>query len=252
MYEFTSYVPNGATGAPADQFLTLYVRARDATGLMQWGYGPSGFFPQWIYPDQRAAITGEYGNSVGRYLSGDPRPDDQPGGLLLHPAAPQGAALLREPRRPGRQRGIARLALVRQRRTAVRRRGPGGHLQRCDVDGVQRPVPQDEAGDEDRLRRAGLRGPAELRDAARRRLAQGEERVLHGFGELGHRQDPHHAGPVVAVEEPGVRQELLHQSSTSPSTAHGRSSGRISSSPRSSRIRRSTSASAPCTRGSSR
>ena len=70
VYEFTSYVPNVATGASADEYLTLYVRARDATGLMQWGYGPSGFFPQWIYPDQRAAITGEYGSSVGRYLSG--------------------------------------------------------------------------------------------------------------------------------------------------------------------------------------
>ena len=69
VYEFTTYVQDLATGAPADQFLTLYVRARDATGLMQWGYGPSGFFPQWIHPDQRAAITGEYGNSVGRYLS---------------------------------------------------------------------------------------------------------------------------------------------------------------------------------------
>lgn len=68
VYEFTSYVPNGATGAPAGQSLTLYVRARDVTGLMQWGYGPSGFFPQWIYPDQRAAITGTYGNSVGDYL----------------------------------------------------------------------------------------------------------------------------------------------------------------------------------------
>ncbi|MEI6452468.1 MAG: hypothetical protein WCP98_21295, partial [Actinomycetes bacterium] len=50
VYEFTSLVPNGATGAPANEFLTVYVRAEDATGIMQWGYGPSGFFPQWIYP----------------------------------------------------------------------------------------------------------------------------------------------------------------------------------------------------------
>jgi len=77
VYEFTTSITNGATGAPAGQLLTLYVRARDTTGLMQWGYGPSGFFPQWIYDDQRAAITGEYGNSVGRYLAatGDPMTD---------------------------------------------------------------------------------------------------------------------------------------------------------------------------------
>jgi hypothetical protein len=69
VYEFTTSITNGAEGAPSGQLLTLYVRARDATGLMQWGYGPSGFFPQWIYPDQRAAITGEYGDSVGGYLA---------------------------------------------------------------------------------------------------------------------------------------------------------------------------------------
>ena len=69
VYEFTSLVPNGAAGAPANQFLELYVRAQDTTGMMQWGYGPSGFFPQWIYPAQRAAITHDYGNSVGKYLA---------------------------------------------------------------------------------------------------------------------------------------------------------------------------------------
>ena len=74
VYEFTSSVPNGAAGAPANELLTLYVRAEDTTGIMQWGYGPSGFFPQWIYPAQRAAITNDCGNSVGKYLAatGDP------------------------------------------------------------------------------------------------------------------------------------------------------------------------------------
>jgi len=74
VYELTSLVPNGAAGAPANQFLELYVRAEDTTGMMQWGYGPSGFFPQWIYPAQRAAITNDFGNSVGKYLAatGDP------------------------------------------------------------------------------------------------------------------------------------------------------------------------------------
>ena len=69
VYEFTTYVPNGAEGAPANQMLELYIRAEDTTGVMMWGYGPSGFFPQWIYPAQRALITGTYGNSVGKYLS---------------------------------------------------------------------------------------------------------------------------------------------------------------------------------------
>ena len=70
VYELSAFVPNGATGAPANELLTLYVRAKDATGIMQWGYGPSGFFPQWIYPAQRAAITNDFGNSVGKYLAG--------------------------------------------------------------------------------------------------------------------------------------------------------------------------------------
>jgi len=69
VYEFTSSLPNGAAGASANEFLTLYVRAEDTTGMMQWGYGPSGFFPQWIYPAQRAAIKSDYGNSVGKYLA---------------------------------------------------------------------------------------------------------------------------------------------------------------------------------------
>ena len=56
VYEFTTLVPNGAEGAPAKQSLVLYVRAEDTTGIMQWGYGPSGFFPQWIYPAQRFSV----------------------------------------------------------------------------------------------------------------------------------------------------------------------------------------------------
>lgn len=76
-YEFTTYVPNFAAGAPVGEYLTLYVRVRDTTGLMQWGYGPSGFFPQWIYPSQRAAVMDEFGGSVGKYLAAthDPMTD---------------------------------------------------------------------------------------------------------------------------------------------------------------------------------
>jgi hypothetical protein len=69
VYEFTTFVPNGATGAPPNEVLEVYVRAKDTTGIMQWGYGPSGFFPQWIYPAQRAAIAHDFGGSVGKYLA---------------------------------------------------------------------------------------------------------------------------------------------------------------------------------------
>ncbi len=44
------------------------VRVRDVAGVGQWGYGPSGFFPQWIHPDQRAAITEDHGGSIEEYL----------------------------------------------------------------------------------------------------------------------------------------------------------------------------------------
>lgn len=57
--------------------MQVSVRLRDVAGVGQWGFGPSGFFPQWIEPDQRAAITGTYGGSVADYLtaSNDPMTD---------------------------------------------------------------------------------------------------------------------------------------------------------------------------------
>ena len=85
VYELSAFVPNGATGAPANELLTLYVRAKDATGIMQWGYGPSGFFPQWIYPAQRAAITNDFGNSVGKYLAGTHDPMTNQGDYYTMP-----------------------------------------------------------------------------------------------------------------------------------------------------------------------
>ena len=132
VYEFTSFVPNGADGCPCEPVPhALCPRQRHdrhhAVGLWSLGVLPAVDLPG---PARRHhERLRQLRREVPR---GNPRPDDQPGGLLLHHAASQGAALLREPGRSGRQQGIGRLALVRQRRTAVRRRGRADHLQRCE------------------------------------------------------------------------------------------------------------------------
>lgn len=74
VYELTGNVFNVSSTAPALERIEVYVRARDTTGVMQWGYGPSGFAPMWVFPAQRASIMNTYGGSVGDYLraTGDP------------------------------------------------------------------------------------------------------------------------------------------------------------------------------------
>lgn len=74
VYEFTGNVFNVSETAPALERIEVYVRARDTTGIIQWGYGPSGFSPMWVFPEQRASIMNRYGGSVGDYLraTGDP------------------------------------------------------------------------------------------------------------------------------------------------------------------------------------
>ncbi len=59
----------GTPTAPGLSAMQVSVRLRDAGGVGQWGYGPAGFFPQWIYPNQRQAITDTYGGSVEKYLA---------------------------------------------------------------------------------------------------------------------------------------------------------------------------------------
>jgi len=59
----------GTPTAPGPSPMQVSVRLRDAGGVGQWGYGPAGFFPQWIYPNQRQAITDTYGGSVEKYLA---------------------------------------------------------------------------------------------------------------------------------------------------------------------------------------
>ncbi len=68
VYEITSDVMATPAGGGAPVPLQVYVRMRDTTGVGMWGYGPSGFFPQWLFPQQRSAILDTYGGSVNRYL----------------------------------------------------------------------------------------------------------------------------------------------------------------------------------------
>jgi hypothetical protein len=70
VYELTASVQaSRLDGGGAPYRLEMFIRAKDALGMAQWGYGPSGFFPQWIYPKQRAAIERRYRGDVGAYLA---------------------------------------------------------------------------------------------------------------------------------------------------------------------------------------
>lgn len=68
VYELTANVYNTSEDAPPLERVEVYVRAKDTTGMMQWGYGPSGFSPMWIFPEQRDIIENTYDGSVGDYL----------------------------------------------------------------------------------------------------------------------------------------------------------------------------------------
>lgn len=88
VYELTVSVDTGMAGSPARERATLSIRAKDLTGIIQWGYGPNGFFPLWMFDgeplpassgpipttDQRSAIMNQYGGDIGAYLAatGDP------------------------------------------------------------------------------------------------------------------------------------------------------------------------------------
>lgn len=68
VYELTASVNGVIVGKETPTTLDTTVRAKDMTGWTQWGYGPSGFFPQWLYPKQRKRVMGRFGGSVERYL----------------------------------------------------------------------------------------------------------------------------------------------------------------------------------------
>lgn len=75
VYEITASLSSSFdAGSGAPEPMTAYVRVKDMTGIAMWGFGPSGFKPQWLYPEQRSKIMGRYGGSIERYLraTGDP------------------------------------------------------------------------------------------------------------------------------------------------------------------------------------
>lgn len=74
VYEVTANVNAVPLPNTAPTPSTVYVRATDTLGMAQWGYGPSGFMPQWIYPHQRTRIVDKHAGSIDAYLraTGDP------------------------------------------------------------------------------------------------------------------------------------------------------------------------------------
>lgn len=68
VYEVTAELNAGPLGSGTSRPSTVYVRATDTLGMAQWGFGPSGFMPQWLYPHQRQQITSKHDGSVEDYL----------------------------------------------------------------------------------------------------------------------------------------------------------------------------------------
>ena len=83
VYELTVSTPTGLVGSGTSEPTTLTIRAKDTTGIIQWGYGPNGFFPLWMFDgtplpgahgpipttDQRGPIMSTYGGDIGAYLA---------------------------------------------------------------------------------------------------------------------------------------------------------------------------------------
>jgi len=59
--------------------LQTSVVVRDVMGLVNEGYGPASFFPQWLLPAQRTLVTGIYGGSVENYLTSTSDPMNDQG-----------------------------------------------------------------------------------------------------------------------------------------------------------------------------
>lgn len=72
IYEVTASLDEGSIGTKAPSApkrpMTVYVRVKDLTGVAMWGFGPSGFKPQWLTAAQRTAIMQRFGGSIARYL----------------------------------------------------------------------------------------------------------------------------------------------------------------------------------------
>jgi len=88
VYELTVAVEAAVPGSTTTEPAELTITAEDRTGIIQWGYGPNGFFPLWMFDgdplpaadgaiptiDQRTPIMDLYGGDIGAYLeaTGDP------------------------------------------------------------------------------------------------------------------------------------------------------------------------------------
>ncbi|NQX37131.1 LPXTG cell wall anchor domain-containing protein [Herbiconiux sp. VKM Ac-2851] len=78
-YELTAVLATGYAGHSTTEPTTFTAVVNDPTGIVQWGYGPNGFFPLWMFDgtpvdgiatnDQRDAIMNEYGGDIGAYLT---------------------------------------------------------------------------------------------------------------------------------------------------------------------------------------
>ena len=144
VYELTGYLVSSSPGNP---LLTVYVRAEDTAGLMQWGYEPSGFFPQWIFPAQRSVIQDRFGvRTSGRYLAATHDPMTDQGDYYYSPAGSERSAS-----RISGDRIAAALTVVRRRRTDVQRSG-GGVGSDARVGLIAASVARGPTGDEMRLR----------------------------------------------------------------------------------------------------
>lgn len=78
-YELTAVLSTGYAGQNTTEPTTFTAVVTDTTGMVQWGYGPNGFFPLWMFDgtpvagiatdDQRDAIVNQYGGDIGAYLT---------------------------------------------------------------------------------------------------------------------------------------------------------------------------------------
>lgn len=78
-YELTAVLATGYAGQSTTEPTTFTAVVKDPTGIVQWGYGPNGFFPLWMFDgtpvngiatnDQRDAIMNDFGGDIGAYLT---------------------------------------------------------------------------------------------------------------------------------------------------------------------------------------
>lgn len=78
-YTLTATLETGYPGESTTESTVFSAVVRDTTGMVQWGYGPNGFFPLWMFDGtpvdgiatdaQRESIMNSYGGDIGAYLA---------------------------------------------------------------------------------------------------------------------------------------------------------------------------------------